>query len=172
VSLRNIVIFLLIANLGYFTYSQGWLSAVLGSDAAQREPERVTKQVNPNAIAVTSAPSLVQATPIADPPVPPSIAPPAQAIAEQAPNCASKREQWVVYMGPYANKTLSDKKKAELSGLGVSSSFISKPTLKTGLSLGQFDSENAARGALAKLSTQGVKTATVVLWAISDCPPN
>ncbi len=171
-SLRNIVIFLLIANFGYFVYSQGWLSSVIGSDASQREPERLSKQVNQGAITITTAPRLAQTT-LADAlEAAPYSAPPTQTVAEQAPSCASKREQWVVYMGPYANKTLSDKKKAELSGLGVNSSFISKPTLKTGLSLGQFDSENAAREALSKLSKQGVKTATVVLWAMTDCPSN
>jgi hypothetical protein len=175
VSLRNIVIFLLIANLGYFAYSQGWLKPLIGSDAGQREPDRVGKQVNPNAIGVKllAAPEPATAITEAAPSAPPTsvLLPPAPTpLASSAPTCASKREQWVVYMGPYASKALADKKQAELSGLGLTSSFVSKPTLKVGLSLGDFESEVAARGALAQFLTQGVKTATVVLWAVTDCP--
>jgi cell division protein FtsN len=170
-SLRHLVIFLLIANLGYFGYSQGWLKAIIDSDAAQREPERLSRQVNPTAINVSLATKaeapIVAASTFSAAPIPP-----VQAAAEQVATCASKREQWVVYMGPYTSKTLADKKKTELSGLGVDSSGISKPNLKIGLSLGQFENEIAAREALTKLSTKGVKTATVVLWASTDCPPN
>jgi cell division protein FtsN len=177
VSLKNIVICLLIANFGYFAYSQGWLKPIIGSDAGQREPGRVSKQVNPNAIGVAliaapePAAAITEATPSA-PPTPVLSPPPPTTLASSPSTCASKREQWVVYMGPYASKALADKKQAELSGLGLSSSFVSKPTLKVGLSLGDFANEAAARVALTQFSTQGVKTATVVLWAITDCPPN
>lgn len=167
-SLKNIVIFLLIANLGYFGYSQGWLEPLMGSDAAQREPGRMNRQVNAEAISVSLTPKKIEApiavmeTPIA----------PAPLVPEQVPACASEREPWVIYMGPYANKTLANKKKAELSRLGVDSNSISKPTLKIGLSLGQFESEIAARAAFNQFRTQGVKTATVVLWTNADCPAN
>lgn len=172
-SLRNIVIFLLMINLGYFAYSQGWLTAAIGSDAAQREPERVSKQVNPDAIAVSTivtAKATVTATPAITPA--PSSTPPAELQAVAAPvsaTCTSKREQWVVYMGPYANKQLRDQKKAELSGLGLTSESISKQSLKIGLSLGEFESEASAKQALSDLSTKGVKTATIVLWGTTNC---
>lgn len=162
-SLKNIVIFLLIANLGYFAYSQGWLKAVIGSDASQREPERISKQVNPAAVTITPAPQSLQ-SPLA--PAPAAIPEP---VTPPEPACASKREEWVIYMGPYANKQLRDQKKAELSGLGLASSAISKQSLKLGISLGEYESEVLAKQALAALKAKGVKTATVVLWGTTAC---
>jgi hypothetical protein len=164
VSLRKIVLALLIANLGYFAYSQGWLGFVLDNVASQREPERMNRQINPNAIVVTAT---------AKPPPTAAVAV-ATAPSESEPLpaveiCTSRREQWLVYMGPYASKALVDKKKAELAALRLASTPVSKPTLKLGLSLGQFDSEASARDALAGFVRKGVKTATIVLWGTTSC---
>ena len=168
-SLRKIVILLLIANLGYFAYGQGWLKALIGSDTSQREPERMSKQVNPAAVVIAPAPqSPPAATQTAAPIVAPAAAPELAALPE--PVCTSKREEWVIYMGPYANKELRDRKKAELSGLGLASTAISKQSLKLGLSLGEYESEASAKQALTDFSTKGVKTATVVLWGTAACP--
>ncbi len=152
--LRKIIFVLLAANLGYFAYSQGWLSPIFGSEASQREPERITRQVNPAMIEVAVA----------------AMPPPAQPAPSQSDTCTSTREQWLVYMGPYANKALSDKKKAELTALGLRSTPMSKLPAKWGLSLGQFESEAAARAALKGFASKGVKTATVVLWDVKNCP--
>lgn len=165
-SLKKIVLTLLIANLGYFAYSLGWLSPLLGSDTSQREPERVTRQVNPAAIEVaiaTIVPSMLPEQAVQAPP-------PVEPASSQPATCTSQREQWMVYMGPYASKALSEKKKAELKALGLTSTPASKPSLKLGLSLGQFESEILAREALARFASQGVKTATVVLWGTTSCP--
>ena len=151
-------------NLGYFCYSQGWLDLLTGEDAAQREPERVSRQVNPDAIEVTPITQLSPTAAAAPPETEP--APP------QEPACAATREEWLVYMGPYASQALSDKKKTELTALGITSTPISKPSHKLGLTLGQFESEAQAREALAVFAKKGVKTAAVLLWTTVDCPPN
>ncbi len=157
-SLKKLVLALLIVNLGYFCYSQGWLQLLTGGDSAQREPERIAKQINAEAIQVKPI------TPIPTIPVaPPTVSRPTDA-------CTVQREQWMIYMGPYLTAALNERKKAELKQLGVASTEISKPSLKIGLSLGQFATEALARDALKRLGSKGIKTATVVLWATVDAP--
>jgi hypothetical protein len=158
VSLKKIVFLLLIANLGYFCYSQGWLQLLTGGDASQREPDRVAKQINAEAIQIKPVPT------VATIPVTP------QAISRPAEACTVQREQWMIYMGPYLTPEFNKKKKAELKQLGVPSTEVSKPTLKLGLSLGQFNTEVLARDELKRLGNKGVKTATVMLWATVDAP--
>jgi hypothetical protein len=165
VSLRKIIFVLLAANLGYFAYSQDWLSPLLGSDISQREPERVSHQVNHAMIEVG-----VATMPPPRPVAPAAIQPPAEPKPSPLDTCASKLEQWLVYMGPYASKSLSDKKKSELTALGLRSTPMTKLPAKWGLSLGQFESEAAARAALKGFASKGVKTATVVLWDVKNCP--
>lgn len=54
--LRSIVALLIVANLGFFAWSQGWLSpwllAPIANDAGQREPQRLQAQINPQAIRI------------------------------------------------------------------------------------------------------------------------
>jgi len=151
VSLKKLILVLLIVNLGYFCYSQGWLQLLTGSDSLQREPERIAKQINAEAIQVKPA-ELPQTTPL---------------LAEA---CIVQREQWLIYMGPYLTPAFNEQKKTELEQLGVTSTEISKPNLKIGLSLGQFDTEALANEALNRLGKKGVKTATVVLWGTVGAP--
>ena len=147
--LRTLVIALLLANFGYFAWTQGWVDAAIGLDAAQREPKRIAQQIAPDAIElILSAP----------------------AAAQTAANCVAKQERWLVYMGPYKKLDL-DKKKAELLNLKVRATEVSKPTLPLGLSLGEFETERAAVAAKEALIPAGIKTANVVLWSTkSNCP--
>jgi hypothetical protein len=51
--LRGLVLFLLIANLAFYAWTQGHLTRVLGVDPiGDREPERVRQQVHPEAVQV------------------------------------------------------------------------------------------------------------------------
>lgn len=162
--LKKCVLALIVINLGYFAYSQGWLSQLLGGDASQREPERMSRQVNPSAIDVAMLSSTASATPsLVSTPLGIEPAAPAQ-------DACLKHEQWIVYMGPYDTQALLDKKKNELKVLKLANKPVSKPSLKLGLSLGQFETEVSAREAMTALSKKGVKTASVLLWATTDCP--
>jgi hypothetical protein len=157
VFLRKIVLMLIAANVAYFAYSQGWISRVIGSDAAQREPARLAKQINPDALAVSLAPAKVLTT----------ISEPSPLPNSTAVLCSPKvaiEEEWLVYMGPYANKELMEKKKSELQKLGISGLEVSKTSLPRGLSLGRYPNETAARNAWRVLQGKGIKTATVLLW--------
>lgn len=54
--LRPIVLLLLVLNLLFFAWSQGWVERVTGQPAhAGREPERLNRQVAPESIKVTPA---------------------------------------------------------------------------------------------------------------------
>lgn len=51
--LRALIIVLALANLGYYAWSQGWLALLLGRPGqGEREPERVARQVRPEAVTV------------------------------------------------------------------------------------------------------------------------
>lgn len=160
--LRNIALILIAANLGYAAYAQGWFALLSGEEASQREPARITQQINPDAVLIvpiTSSPETI------------AISPQTACSASLTATSPATLERWLVYMGPYANKTLLDKKKAELARLKIEAAEVSKPSLRLGLSLGEYASKNEAKSTLQALSQQGIKTATVVLWGVTSQPP-
>jgi cell division protein FtsN len=196
--LRNIAVLLLIANLTYAAYSEGWLHIVTGWDASQREPERLKKQVNADAITVekiagsasnTEAAQIDSrintnsggaATPaskkseINNQPLQ-AVSPIAEPKEPSTKICVKgsqdSAEQWVIYMGPFATQDLLVSKKAELAKLGVSSTEISKSSLPRGLSLGKFKTEQQAQTTLGLLQKKGIKTAKLLLWSKEVPPP-
>jgi hypothetical protein len=66
--LRALVLALLLANLGWFAWTRGWLPdgwLPPAGDAAQREPQRLDRQVRPDAVALspyTAAPASAPAS--------------------------------------------------------------------------------------------------------------
>jgi len=50
--LRLIVLLLMLLNMGYFAWSEGWLRAYGWAPVQQREPERLAQQINPQALTV------------------------------------------------------------------------------------------------------------------------
>jgi hypothetical protein len=69
--LRLLVVLLLAANGLFYAWSQGWLDAVTGTRAqGEREPQRLQKQVHPEAVKVLppGAASAAFSTPDADSP--------------------------------------------------------------------------------------------------------
>ena len=75
--LRGLVLLLIVANLGFYAWSQGWLDSVVGVRASgDREPERLEHQVRPETVVIlpsTSAdgPPTAPAAPAA--PVTPAV---------------------------------------------------------------------------------------------------
>lgn len=74
--LRTLVVILMLANLAFFGWTQGWLTEVLGlSPDGDREPQRLAAQVDATALRVL-APSLAAAgSAVAAAPPPPAAAP-------------------------------------------------------------------------------------------------
>jgi hypothetical protein len=70
--LRLLVALLLAANGLFYAWSQGWLDTLTGTRAqGEREPQRLQKQVNPEAVKVLppgAAASAALSTPDADSP--------------------------------------------------------------------------------------------------------
>ena len=54
--LRALVVALLLVNLAFFAWTQGWLDSVTGVRAiGDREPERLARQVLPESVRILSA---------------------------------------------------------------------------------------------------------------------
>ncbi|MDB5819509.1 MAG: hypothetical protein JWQ11_3149 [Rhizobacter sp.] len=50
--LRPLVLLLVLANVGYYTWSQGWLDGVAGGSQGDREPQRLSMQVRPEIVRI------------------------------------------------------------------------------------------------------------------------
>lgn len=203
--LRWAVILLVLANAGYFAWTQGYLDGLGMAPVNQREPQRLAQQVKPEALRLLNGPKGQPAdepTPEAAPPAPaPEAAspPPAPVVAAAAPQSEGPRAcwqavgftepqtellraelallgltagswqltetrssgRWIVYMGRYDNTEQVERKKAELSGLGVQFRELTASGLAPGLALGTYSTEAAARQALQQTEQAGVRTARV-----------
>ena len=182
--LRLLVLALLLANAGYFAWTQGLLADYGYAPAAQAEPQRLAQQIKPQAMQLLTA---ADARQLENTPAPTAAAQPApeclQAglftpeqttalraglesslpIGSWSLESSVEPGRWIVYMGKYNSEDALAKKRAELRGLGVSFEPLLNPTLGPGLSLGHYTSQAEAERELAKVATRGVRTAKVVL---------
>ena len=188
--LRALVIALALANLAFWSWTQGWLDGVVGVRASgDREPERLARQVRPESVRILPATANVTATATTEPealacleagPFDAAGLAAAKAVVLAAAPAANlndvKTEQpgaWIVYMGKYADKGTLAAKEEELKRRKVAYEEVSvatppAPALAPGLSLGRFDDKAAAEKALAEFTRQGVRTAKVVETAVAS----
>lgn len=190
--LRLAVIALLLANAGYYAYTQGWLRSAGLVTPEQAEPQRLQQQIRPETLKVLRAQG---ATNNPTPPPAPAAAPaadttaaaPADAgeclqagifdekqatalrtVAASLPQGSWTLEptpitgRWMIYMGRFDDQDTLDKKRAELRARKVDFDRAGG-TLELGLSLGRFSTEEAAQRGLTALNAQGVRTARVIL---------
>src|SRR3990167_4328967 len=76
--LRSLVLVLLLANAGFYAWSHGWLNDVIGIQPdAQREPQRLKRQVNADQLTVVAAPSAAPTSPSSSSSTPPNQVEPA-----------------------------------------------------------------------------------------------
>ena len=177
--LRAFVLLLLVANLVFYAFTQGWLDGVIGARAnGDREPERLEHQVRPQWVKVLTPQALADAASAAAArlqcleagPFDTAELPAAQAALSAALPAGSwvdvKRDApsaWIVYMGKYTNRDAQKKKEDELARTHVAFEELSgAPELEPDLSLGRFDDRTAADAALARLTQRGVRSAKVV----------
>jgi len=189
--LRLAVIALLLANAGYYAYTQGWLRSAGLVTPEQAEPQRLQQQIRPETLKVLRAQG---ATNNPTPPPAPAAAPaadttaaaPADAgeclqagifdekqatalrtVAASLPQGSWTLEptpitgRWMIYMGRFDDQDTLDKKRAELRARKVDFDRAGG-TLELGLSLGRFSTEEAAQRGLTALNAQGVRTARVI----------
>jgi hypothetical protein len=182
---------LLVLNLGYFAWGQGWLLAYGWGPAQQQEPQRLVQQIHPEALQVLGGKDA------APEPTPPAAAAsateagmgeatsasacwqlndldPAQAEALR-PVLSSRfaagawaldevglAPRWMVYMGKFPNALELAKKREQLISLKLKFSPVTGAAWSPGLSLGVFSSQEGANTALQELLQRGVRSAKVV----------
>lgn len=182
--LRALIAALLLANIAFFVWSQGWLDAYTSvRSTGDREPERLQRQVRPELIRILPASAAAGAgAPDTGLTTPPALAcweagpfsdteiGPAQAVAQATLPVESwvvvKTDQpgsWIVYMGRYADREALTRKEDELKRRRAPYDVITEPAaLAPGLSLGRFEQRAAAVTALEQFTQQGIRTARVV----------
>ena len=180
--LRWLVVALIAANLGYWAWTAGWLSGPLGwGPMPQREPDRLDRQINPQALrvlgpgeaaaALAAASAARQASSQCLEAGPFTVS--ALESAEQALAAVIPERGWIragrelgaqfgVVIGPLAGRDAVQKKEAELKSLRVSYEETRLPGDRDpSLALGRFDSRAAAEAELESLTKRGVRTARV-----------
>lgn len=177
--LRLVLLALILANLGFYSWTQGWLDGVVGARAiGDREPERLTRQVRPETVVILppeAAASRVSVAPVcleAGPFGATELAAANAALKQALPSAADgswaevKTDTpgtWIVYMGKFVDTEGLTKKEQELKRLKLDFEVVrAPPALDRGLSLGRFDLREAADKALERFTQQGVRTARVV----------
>lgn len=183
--LRLFVLLLVLANAGYYAFSQGLLAAYGLAPATQAEPQRMAQQIKPEALRILNPQETTQLE---------SAKLPAQAVAnagvteclqvgmfnEEQTMVLRERlvstlpqgswviesalvpARWLVYMGKYNSDEAVVNKRSELRGLGVSFEALNNASLEPGLSLGNFTTQPEAEAELARIAKKGVKSAKVV----------
>jgi hypothetical protein len=182
--LRLLVLALLLANAGYWAWTQGLLAAYGFAPATLSEPQRLAQQIRPEAMRLLSANEAGQAQ--GNPPSAAVRPAPTECLQaglftdEQAEalrprlqsslpagswalESSQEPERWIVYMGKYSSEESLAKKRSELRQLGLSVGPLINPALRPGLSLGHFSSRDDAESELTKVAQRGVRTARVVL---------
>lgn len=182
--LRLLVLLLLVANLAFFAWMQGWLggdAAVAPSPRGEVEAEKVVVLPrHPIAAleAAATAPSepadrtdqaaaiCIEAGPFNDD----EFAEVERRVRAALPTLAwatvtrASPAQWAVYMGPFTSEELLDRKQDELRRMAdVQFEVLRSPaSLSPGISLGRHEQEAAAQAALTQFRQRGIRTARVV----------
>lgn len=176
--MRLLVALLLLANLVFLAWSQGWLDGLTGVPAhGDREPERLARQVRPETVriltpqAVAAAASAAESRRVcleAGPFDPPSLVAAENALSATLPSGTWSRQpidtvgRWGVVMGRFANREAQLRREQELARLRVPFEPLrGVPELEPGLLLGRHGQREGAEAALAQLTQRGVQTARV-----------
>ena len=189
--LQRAVLLLLLANLLFFAWTQGWLDGVTGLRAqGDREPERLARQVRPESVVILPPSAAIPAPAASAPASSDSAAPAPTACLEAGPFATGasvsaiaalqnaqpmvpagswtdvkveRPGSWIVYMGRFPNREAFAKKEEELRRTRVAYEEVrNAPELELGFSLGRYDQRAAADKALEQLAQRNVRTAKVV----------
>ncbi|MDP1899182.1 MAG: hypothetical protein Q8K96_01845 [Rubrivivax sp.] len=183
--LRTLAAALLLANLLFFAWAQGWFGAL--PRASEREPERVAAQVRPESVTVLPAKAASAAVSAAraaaavcleaGPFIETGIAAAEAALAPaQLAEGRWARESvwpppaWLVYTGSVADAASRRAREAELRKYKLAFETLDSPAaLAPGLVLSRHATQAQAEAALAALAGQTIKGLRVV--ALPAPPP-
>ena len=186
--LKLTVLALILANTGYYAYSQGLLAAYGFAPATQSEPQRLTQQIKPETLRILNAQETTQSDSATTPTRPTQVIASANAteclqvgmfneeqtmvLREKLVSTLPQNSwviesalvpaRWLVYMGKYSSDEAVVKKKTQLRSLGVSFEALNNISLEPGLSLGSFKTQPEAEAELNRIAQKGVKTAKVI----------
>ena len=172
---RAFFLLLVLGNLGFFAWTQGYF----GVQESGREPQRLASQITPEKLRIVAAAPVVAA---------PVVAPPAglacrvvtglplsEVEAFKAELVGASVEvkpvdgttSYWVHIPPQANKAAADKKATELRALGVKDFYIMQDegSSRNAISLGLFRNEAAANELLQSLNKRGVISARIEVRA-------
>ncbi|MCC7151515.1 MAG: hypothetical protein IT501_05895 [Rubrivivax sp.] len=189
--LRALLLVLLLANAGFFAWSQDWLAPWLPARSERREPERLAAQVQPERVRVLTAgaasaaaaaaaasvavqdageheaaPLCLEAGPFTDAAARAALV----LLAEHGvPDGAVEREvvarnhTWGVVIGRLSDREALRVRAEELRRLNIRhEELTTPPALVPALRLGNFSDRYGAETALAQLTGKGVRDARVV----------
>ncbi len=178
--LRSLVLALVLLNGVYWAWSQGLLRDIGFAPEQQSEPQRIAKQINPQALEILRPEQFKQieeqAKAAADPkeclqagPLDAVQSATVRKVLENAWPAGSWEMQtlnlpqrWIIYMGRYDTTDLLLKKRAEIVAMNLRLEALNNPALEPGLSLGGFATQAQAEEALLQLNKRGIHTARVV----------
>jgi hypothetical protein len=179
--LRALAALLLLANLLFLAWTQGWLSPALPlPHQGEREPERLARQLRPEAVQPVSAAAAsaaraaagvcLEAGPFNDADIAAAEVAITTAVAAAGlPATAwTRRDQalpprWLVYVGRFADDGALRAMEQQLRQTGVPFERLAfPPDLAPGFQLSKHDAAAAAEAALAAALQRGVNTARIV----------
>jgi hypothetical protein len=171
--LRVLAIVLFLANVLIFGWTQGWLGGLAGGDS-DREPRRMSAQINAGTITVVNAVALArmqsQTVCLEAGPYSPAELVQIDTLARSALPEGSwsllTRERpgnWMIYLGKFPNHDALQRKADELKRLNVAFEEIRTPAdLVPGLVLARYGRVDEAQEALRRLVDRKVRSARVV----------
>lgn len=172
---RLFFIALLLANLGFYVWSQGLLAPYGLAPVSLTEPQRLAQQIKPERVRLLPADEVRRIEAAANPQtcLQAGLFDPADTQALRSaladwPAASWRLDEgveparWMVFMGKYSDPEVLARKKAELDRRNVKFDPVPPPEFQPGLSLGRFSTEADAALALKQLEGRGVVSARVV----------
>jgi len=160
--MRTLVLALLLANLAFFAWTQGWLAAAGLGPVTQREPQRLALQIHPEQVRVMPLASAPAAHASAPPsaPQPAASAPQPAASAASAPAASAAAPERAVcrQIGPFGAMQTQELAQAQaaLAKAGLQPEVITTPApAQWMVLLGPYPSQEAMRAALDQIAQQG-----------------
>jgi hypothetical protein len=172
--LRVLAIVLFLANVLIFGWTQGWLGGLVAGSDSDREPRRMSAQINASSVTVVNAVALArmqsQTVCLEAGPFSPAELAQIDTLARSALPEGSwsllTRERpgsWMIYIGKFPNHEVMQRKADELKRLNVAFEEIRTPVdLVPGLVLARYGRSDEAQEAQRRLVERRVRSARVV----------